>query len=154
MRPTTNFANNLKSVNLQTPNKRTQTITLLLWNAFMANMSHPLRALICFGLLAVSAFILTLPRARAQAPPDGAAVPTRPAETVRDGADRARSKISASRHPLDPLEPAEIELAVAAIRKDRQLSDSVRFVTVTLKEPSKDVVRQPSPAAARPARRS
>ncbi len=84
MRPTTNFANNLKSVNLQTPNKRTQTITLLLWNAFMANMSHPLRALIYFGLLAVSAFILTLPRARAQAPPDGAAVPTRPAETARD----------------------------------------------------------------------
>jgi primary-amine oxidase len=41
--------------------------------------------------------------------------------------------------------PSEIESAVAIARKGRRLSDSIRFVTVTLNEPAKDVVRSPRP---------
>ena len=150
---TTNFANTIESVNLQTdPNKRIKPITSLLWNAFMANMAHPLQGLTKFGLLAIPVLVLNLQPAAAQAPPSDPATQSRPAVAARGGNEA--SKFSASRHPLDPLQPAEIELAVAAIRKERSLSDSVRFVTVTLKEPSKEVGRQASPAAARPARRS
>jgi primary-amine oxidase len=47
-----------------------------------------------------------------------------------------------TRHPLDPLEPAEIELAVACVRNERRLTESIRFVSVSLKEPHKDVVRR------------
>ena len=59
------------------------------------------------------------------------------------GTDSAPGR--AARHPLDPLQPDEIQLAVTAVRKERQLSDSVRFVTVTLNEPSKEVVRHAVP---------
>ena len=58
--------------------------------------------------------------------------------------------MSVTRHPLDPLEPREIELAVAAVRKDRQLSDTTRFVTVTLNEPPKEVVRRAKPGSPSP----
>jgi primary-amine oxidase len=43
-------------------------------------------------------------------------------------------------HPLDPLDPAEIQRAVATVRAVRHLAESVRFVTVTLKEPPKDAI--------------
>src|SRR5690349_8683469 len=43
-------------------------------------------------------------------------------------------------HPLEPLTPAEITAAVALVRAIRPLSPLVRFVTVTLKEPSKQTV--------------
>lgn len=45
-----------------------------------------------------------------------------------------------SRHPLDPLSAEEIEAASSLLRRERHLDDSVRFVFVTLKEPSKEVV--------------
>ena len=57
---------------------------------------------------------------------------------------------STTRHGLDPMEPAEIELAVAAVRKERRLGESVRFVSVSLNEPDKDAVRGSRPAAASP----
>ncbi|RYL92506.1 primary-amine oxidase [Sporolactobacillus sp. THM7-4] len=43
-------------------------------------------------------------------------------------------------HPLEPLNEVEIELAVAVVKKEKNLNDQVRFVSVTLKEPSKDIV--------------
>ena len=43
-------------------------------------------------------------------------------------------------HPLDPLTPAEIETAVAIVRRERALGDDVLFVSVALHEPPKDVV--------------
>ena len=76
-----------------------------------------------------------------QGPSPAAAAPGRKADSPR-GTGSGTPDLSASRHPLDPLEPAEIVAAVAAIRKERKLPDSVRFVTVTLKEPSKEVVRR------------
>jgi primary-amine oxidase len=43
-------------------------------------------------------------------------------------------------HPLEPLTPAEVAAAVAAVRRDRKLPASFRFVMVQLHEPGKDVV--------------
>jgi primary-amine oxidase len=48
-------------------------------------------------------------------------------------------------HPLDPLTADEIVRAVEIVRQSRQLTDSWRFVTVTLAEPSKSVVRSFKP---------
>jgi primary-amine oxidase len=47
-------------------------------------------------------------------------------------------------HPLEPLTLAEIVHAVDVVRKER-LTASFRFVTVTLNEPSKDLVRDHQP---------
>lgn len=44
-------------------------------------------------------------------------------------------------HPLDPLTPDEIVRAVEIVRKARKIDDTWRFVTVTLAEPAKNVVR-------------
>ena len=41
------------------------------------------------------------------------------------------------------MEPAEIQRAIATVRKERRLPGSVRFVTVTLNEPPKDAVLHP-----------
>jgi primary-amine oxidase len=49
---------------------------------------------------------------------------------------------TATRHPLDPLDPDDIETAVAAVRKDRRFGDTVRFVSISPNEPSKEVVRR------------
>lgn len=45
-----------------------------------------------------------------------------------------------AQHPLDPLTATEIADAVAVLRSHRQLGKSIRFVTVVLNEPSKQVV--------------
>lgn len=45
-----------------------------------------------------------------------------------------------AQHPLDPLTATEIADAVAILRSHRQLGKSIRFVTVVLNEPSKQVV--------------
>ena len=47
---------------------------------------------------------------------------------------------SAVKHPLEPLTGQEIKKAVEIIRTEKNLSQYVRFVTVTLKEPAKDTV--------------
>jgi primary-amine oxidase len=101
----------------------------------------PLRKSVAYlEILAASALVLMLPTtASAQRAPAPDTAPIRPQAPSRSTAT-GTPDISASRHPLDPLEPAEIELAVATIRKERQPSDSVRFVSVSLKEPSKGVV--------------
>jgi primary-amine oxidase len=47
------------------------------------------------------------------------------------------------RHPLDPLEPEEIRLAVGILKNARQLPDSYRFVSIALNEPAKALVLHP-----------
>ena len=108
----------------------------------MANLAHPLQILTQCGLLAVPLLAFNL-KAAAQAPPSDQATQTRAADLARGRTEQ--TSISVTRHPLDPLQPAEIQLAVAAIRKERQFSETVRFVTVSLKEPSKEVGRRTSP---------
>jgi primary-amine oxidase len=97
------------------------------------------------AFLAVNALIVAAQTTAAQAPPNDPAT-QRPA-AARSSHVIEPTTVSATRHPLDPLEPAEVQLAVAAVRNDRQLSDSVRFVTVTLNEPSKEVVRLAKPGS-------
>ncbi|MHC5540296.1 primary-amine oxidase, partial [Singulisphaera rosea] len=55
-----------------------------------------------------------------------------------------------SRNPLDPLEADEVRAAVATLRKERQLTDTFRFVIVTLNEPAKDLVLKPTPGSLPP----
>jgi primary-amine oxidase len=103
----------------------------------MLDVPQRRRGVARFGALAVSGIVLAFqPAAESQAPaPAGR---DRPSETP-PAAVKAPGR-QATRHPLDPLEPSEIEFAVAAVRKERRLSESVRFVSVSLKEPPKDVV--------------
>jgi Cu2+-containing amine oxidase len=48
--------------------------------------------------------------------------------------------ITTGRHPLDPLSAEEMETASATLRGERRLGEGVRFVSIGLKEPSRDVV--------------
>jgi primary-amine oxidase len=100
------------------------------------------------ALFAVQSLIVAPQRAAAQEAPRDASTPSRTTDTPRS--QPQPSNMSLTRHPLDPLEPREIELAVAAVRKDRQLSDTTRFVTVTLNEPPKEVVRRAKPGSPSP----
>ncbi len=97
-----------------------------------------------FGALAVTAIVLVPagPVSAQQAAPAASPARSRPQVVTAGTPDTA-----AARHPLDPLEPAEIAFAVESVRKARPLGEGVRFVTVTLKEPSKDVVRRFRPGA-------
>src|SRR5271167_5025614 len=105
----------------------------------MANDSHLRGRRPYLEILVVVAIAVAFapPASAQQGPSPAAAAPGRTQDSPR-GASSGTPDISASRHPLDPLEPAEIVAAVGAIRKERQLADSFRFVTVTLKEPSKE----------------
>lgn len=51
-------------------------------------------------------------------------------------------------HPLEPLTPDEIRAAVAIIRTQRNVGDTFRFETVTLKEPPKSLVLNYKPGDA------
>jgi primary-amine oxidase len=51
----------------------------------------------------------------------------------------------AMRHPLDPLDPGDIEAAATAIRKDKRFTENVRFVSIGPNEPPKAVVRRWKP---------
>ena len=44
------------------------------------------------------------------------------------------------RHPLDPLTASEIESAVAVLRSQQSLDAKVRFESIVLNEPPKDIV--------------
>jgi primary-amine oxidase len=85
-----------------------------------------------FGALAVSGIVLAFQ----PAVPADRDQPAEPPAVVKAPGDHA------TRHPLDPLEPAEIERAVAVVRKEQRLAEGVRFVSASLKEPPKDVVRR------------
>ncbi len=101
----------------------------------MAYEQPILRRLIRSGLLAMTVMVLAIASANAQAPPDDLARPS-PAASPTPAA-------SIARNPLDPLEPTEIQAAVETIRKEKTLPDSIRFVTVSLNEPAKELVHHP-----------
>jgi primary-amine oxidase len=62
-------------------------------------------------------------------------------------------QVRAELHPLEPLTSDEVVAAVEIVRRDRSLSEPVRFVSVTLNEPSPEVVLayQPGDLVAREA---
>ena len=45
-----------------------------------------------------------------------------------------------AKHPLEPLSAAEIQAAVKIVKEEKNLSEKVRFQTITLHEPPKEVV--------------
>jgi len=101
----------------------------------------PVKALFAGVLLATSVLVAGWASAGAQVP-----TPARPAGNAAEpstGRSAVALSDSQARHPLDPLSPDEIRLAVAVVRKERQLSESFRFVTVTLNEPPKELVLHP-----------
>src|SRR4051812_37288937 len=51
------------------------------------------------------------------------------------------SIVSSTAHPLDPLSAAEIAEAVAIVRAGRTLGPRTRFVTVSLREPTRQELR-------------
>lgn len=89
-----------------------------------------------WATLALLAFIGGPPHrpALGQAPP-GSNPSARP-----DRAHDTRAADPSFRHPLDPLTPDEIRAAVATIRPAKALPESIRFVSVTLREPAKALV--------------
>jgi primary-amine oxidase len=113
----------------------------------MVDQSRSPEATARFTGVVVSVLFLALqPAARAQVlAPAGR---DRPSEAPRAVANASGN--TETRHPLDPLEPAEIERAVSVVRKEERLPDSIRFVTVSLKDPSKDVVRKWKPGDGSP----
>src|ERR1700676_2959279 len=49
--------------------------------------------------------------------------------------------IKKTHHPLEPLNPAEISIVVNMLRIEKNLGDGVRFISVGLKEPPKQEVK-------------
>ena len=64
-----------------------------------------------------------------------------PSSGLADENKQAPATPTTATHPLDPLTPDEIVRAVEIVRKSQKLDDAWRFVTVTLAEPAKTVVR-------------
>ena len=63
-----------------------------------------------------------------------------PMVDTQHGSKSGLTSLSTICHPLEPLTAEELAAAVALVRKERQLNERVRFVLVTLHEPSKEVV--------------
>jgi len=79
-----------------------------------------------------------LPTANAQIPGRTTPPPALVEEPAPSRTDHATG--AKAGHPLDPLAADEIQIAVATLKAERRLSESVRFVTVTLNEPAKERV--------------
>lgn len=75
-----------------------------------------------------------------------AAAPSEGAETPTAGA----SASSAAPHPLDPLSADEIARAVKIVHGDERIPKAVRFVSVVLQEPAKEIIREYQPGRAVP----
>ena len=54
--------------------------------------------------------------------------------------DQATQAHTPIRHPLDPLNESEIESAAAVLRRHKNLGETVRFESIVLNEPPKDLV--------------
>ena len=67
------------------------------------------------------------------------------AEGAERSSDKTRTGKSAP-HPLDPLTAEEIELAAAAVREQKSLGDTWRFISIMLAEPDRSAVVALRPA--------
>ena len=99
----------------------------------MAQVRHITR-----GLVAIVAFVSLVWGAAQTGQAQDSPLPKPPAAPEAVGAQKMSHGVD--RHPLDPLDPEEIRLAVATLRESHQLPESYRFVTVTLDEPAKPLV--------------
>lgn len=53
---------------------------------------------------------------------------------------KTSTKSNSVQHPLKPLSREEVATAIAIIRNERNLAGTIRFTTVVLNEPQKNVV--------------
>jgi primary-amine oxidase len=54
--------------------------------------------------------------------------------------DRKENPMASSMHPLEPLSAEEVQKAVALLKKNGKVTPTTRFVSVSLKEPRKELV--------------
>lgn len=53
---------------------------------------------------------------------------------------KTSTKSNFVQHPLEPLSREEVATAIAIIRNERNIGETIRFTTVVLNEPPKNVV--------------
>ena len=46
------------------------------------------------------------------------------------------------KHPLEPLTPHEVQLAISLLKEGGKVTPTTRFVSVSLKEPDKETVHR------------
>ncbi len=100
----------------------------------MSSLTPRVREIVAVGAMAIVVWLIGAAATNAQSKPVAADASASSVETSR------------TQHPLDPLSGEEIRSAVATVRKERKLPPSMRFVTVTVKEPPKDAVLHPQSA--------
>ena len=91
--------------------------------------------------LTLLALVLASQASVAQTPPQARPAPGASEKSGQPSSPTLRE--NEARHPLDPLSPDEIRVAVATVRELKKLPASFRFVTVTLNEPPKALVLHP-----------
>ena len=95
------------------------------------------------AILAAIGLGIAVEPSSAQEPPSASSGSSPATSRSSNAAASPTPATSVARNPLDPLEPAEIQAAVNIVRKEKRLPDSVRFVTVSLNEPPKELVLHP-----------
>ena len=71
-----------------------------------------------------------------------------PTEVKHDSPPIHNAPVSkALRHPLDPLDPAELEEVVQILARENYLGENVRIASINLMEPAKSVVEKYKPGA-------
>jgi primary-amine oxidase len=107
----------------------------------MPNARLMVRFLVGGMILVPLVFVVASRALNAQAPSQVPPAMNPSEKSARTGS--ATLSETEARHPLDPLNPNEIRVAVATVRKERQLPASYRFVTVALNEPTKALILHP-----------
>src|SRR5262249_4373218 len=119
---------------------------------FLRNFTMPIasprirRSALAAALLALLVLAAGTPLLRTLAQVAPAAKTAEKGPANRNGV----SSHSEVRHTLDPLDPDEIRAAVDIVKQEKKLAATFRFVTVTLNEPSKELVLRPRADAALP----
>src|SRR6516165_8909469 len=101
----------------------------------MSHVSTMIRGLVALAAFPLSHLCVRVEKGQAQDSPSK--LPDKPGAVAQP-----KSTGGADRHPLDPLNAEEVGLAVATIRAAHKLSESYRFVSVTLDEPEKSQLLQ------------
>jgi primary-amine oxidase len=107
----------------------------------------PVAAIVRLTVLIPDADRATEPRSRSLTPrrrvrsDDAETPPTTVTERAPVTATTPAPSPATTAHPLDPLSAEEITRAVAVLRDGPAAADSFRFVSITLAEPAKDVLR-------------
>ena len=109
----------------------------------MPESNHVVRSLVALAIFTPVAVGVGSLMTKAQSPP----ATIKSSEKPGDAKNAVKSP---STHPLDPLSPDEIRLAVSTLRDSKKLEESCKFVSIALKEPAKASVLHPKDGEAIP----